>query len=127
MSVQALRRAVVAACVAVALCAPAASAQGDPAPYGLNDAGGFYNVLPAGEAGVDNLTQLAQFETAGTIPPHFNDQLPLYQNLVYADPTLTPAKIPGYFKDATFGVKQNDVQSVETDPGGETGLTIVRD
>lgn len=29
--------------------------QPDPAPYGQNDAGGFLNVLPPGEAGVDNV------------------------------------------------------------------------
>lgn len=107
---------------------PAAGAQStDPAPYGQNDAGGFLNVLPAGEAGVDNVLQLAQSEASGAIPPHFDDQLPLYTGLVYADPTLTDAEVPDYFKDATFGVKPQDVASVETDPGGETGLTIVRD
>src|SRR5579884_1010606 len=140
MSIQALRRALAAIAVRVAAraagalvlclaCVPTARAQAGPgpAPYGLHDAGGFYNVLPAGEAGVDNVLQLAQFEASGTIPPHFDDQLPLYANLVYADPTLTPAQIPDFFKDATFGVKQNDVASVETDPGGEAGLTIVRD
>ena len=117
----------VLATVAVLVIAPCAAAQSSPAPYGLNDAGGFYNVLPAGEAGTDNAGQLLQFETTGAIPPHFSDQLPLYANLVSADPTLTPAEIPDYFKDATFGVKQNDVQSVENDPGGEAGLTVVRD
>jgi len=29
------------------------------APYGTHDAGGFRNVLPPGEAGVDNAAQLA--------------------------------------------------------------------
>ena len=103
--------------------APAAFAA-SPAPYGLNDAGGFLNVLPAGEAGTDNAAQLAGFEISGQPPPNFTDQLPLYQNLVYADPTLTPAQIPHYFKDATFGVKPADVTSVEHP---EAGLTIVRD
>jgi len=103
-------------------------AQADVAPYGQNDAGGFLNVLPAGEAGVDNAGQLAAFETSGTIPPHFNDQLPLYANLVYADPTLTPAQVSQYYKDATFGVKPENVVSTEQpDPGTHPGLTIVRD
>ena len=44
-------------------------------PYGANDAGGFRNVLPAGENGLDNATQLAEFEFNGTYPPHFADQL----------------------------------------------------
>jgi acyl-homoserine lactone acylase PvdQ len=97
----------------------------NPAPYGLHDAGGFYNVLPAGEAGNENFLQLAQFEgPQHTIPPHFNDQLPLYENLLYADPTLTPSEIPAFYKDATFGVKPQNVVSVEHP---EAGLTIVRD
>ena len=101
-------------------------AQGaSPAPYGHLDAGGFHNVLPAGEAGNENSLQLAEFQgPQHTIPPHFNDQLPLYENLVYADPTLTPSQIPSYYKDATFGVKPQNVVSVEHP---EAGLTIVRD
>jgi acyl-homoserine lactone acylase PvdQ len=93
-------------------------------PYGTNDAGGFFNVLPPGEAGVDNATQFLQYEALGTIPPNFDDQQPLYDNLLYAAPTLTPAEIPNYFKDATFGVKPQDIKSVEQP---EPGLTIVRD
>jgi acyl-homoserine lactone acylase PvdQ len=50
--------------------------------------------------------------------------MPLYENLVYADPTLTDAQVPSYFKDATFGVRSSDVTSVESP---EPGLTIVRD
>jgi acyl-homoserine lactone acylase PvdQ len=118
------RLAVLAVVVAGALVAtPGARAQ-SPAPYGLNDAGGFLNVLPPGEAGVDNALQLAAYEALGTIPPHFNDQQPLYQGLLYADPTLTDAQVPQYFKDATFGVKDGDVTSTESP---EPGATIVRD
>jgi acyl-homoserine lactone acylase PvdQ len=105
-----------------ALLPPPTSA--NPATYGLNDAGGFLNVLPPGEAGVDNAGDLALFEANGTIPAHFDDQMPLYQNLVYADPTLTDAQVPSYFKDATFGVKPGDAAKVEQP---EPGLTIVRD
>jgi acyl-homoserine lactone acylase PvdQ len=125
---QVTRGAAVAAGITLALAAASGSAAADPAPYGQHDAGGFLNVLPAGEAGVDNAGQLLQFEAAGTIPPHFNDQLPLYQNLVYADPTLTPSQVPTYFKDATFGIKPTDAGSPEQpDPSGEPGLTITRD
>ena len=48
---------------------------------------------PARPASTTSL-QLGAFRRSGTIPPHFNDQLPLYQNLVYADPTLTDAQVP---------------------------------
>jgi acyl-homoserine lactone acylase PvdQ len=92
--------------------------------YGANDAGGFRNVLPAGENGLDNATQLTEFELKGTYPPHFADQLPLYANLLYASPTLTHEQIPGYFKDATFGVKEGQVASVESP---RSDVTIERD
>ncbi|HZU60675.1 MAG TPA: penicillin acylase family protein [Solirubrobacteraceae bacterium] len=116
--------AVLAAGALWAVTLPAAGRSSSPAPYGLHDAGGFYNVLPAGEAGVDNAAAFAQFQATGKIPPHFADQLPLYANLIYADPTLKPRDIPRFFKDATFGVKAQNVRSVEHP---EAGLTIVRD
>lgn len=114
------------ACAALALTALAAPALGaDPVqPYGTNDAGGFRNVNPPGTAGLDNVLQLAQFQAGGQRPPHWDDQLPLYRDLVYADPTLTHAQIASYFKDATFGVKPGDVESTESP---RPGLTIVRD
>jgi acyl-homoserine lactone acylase PvdQ len=99
-------------------------AAADVAPYGANDAGGFRNVLPPGEAGTDNAFQLAQFRANGQRPAHWDDQLKLYTDLVYASPTLTHDQIPKYFKDATFGVKPGDVESTESP---RPGLTIVRD
>jgi acyl-homoserine lactone acylase PvdQ len=115
------------ACVTVlALAAPAAQAASGPAvqPYGTNDAGGFYNVLPPGEDGLDNAVQFGAFTALGTVPAHFRDQLPLYENLLYAAPTLTDAQIPQYFKDATFGVQPSDVASVESP---RSDVTIERD
>jgi acyl-homoserine lactone acylase PvdQ len=107
---------------ALALAAPAAA---DDAPYGLNDAGGFRNVLPAGEGGTDNVGQLAAFQANDSaLPPHFDDQLGLYTGLVSASPALTHDQIPNYFKDATFGVRPGDVESTEHP---RPGLTIVRD
>ena len=95
-----------------------------PQPFGANDAGGFRNVLPPGENGLDNLQQLLQFKGPHQLPPHFADQQPLYENLLYAAPTLTEAQIPDYFKDATFGVPAGEVEStVEPRPG----VAIVRD
>jgi acyl-homoserine lactone acylase PvdQ len=95
-----------------------------PQPYGTNDAGGFRNVLPPGENGLDNLSQLFSFRGAGTLPPHFADQQPLYENLVYGAPALTDEGVAAYFKDATFGVQPAEVAStIEPRPGA----TIVRD
>src|SRR5207245_4539127 len=99
-----------------------ASAPGQP--YGTNDAGGVRNVLPAGENGLDNATQLAEFQSKGTYPPHSVDQLPLYANLLYASPTLTREQIPSYYKDATFGVKEGDLESSKSP---RADVTITRD
>jgi len=113
---------VLATLAIAAFAAPAGAAV--PAPYGTNDAGGFRNVLPPGENGLDNLSQLLVFRGLGTLPPHFADQQPLYENLLYGSPTLTEADVPNYFKDATFGVPAGEVEStIEPRPG----VTIVRD
>ncbi|MEA2421863.1 MAG: hypothetical protein QOF55_962, partial [Thermoleophilaceae bacterium] len=96
----------------------------EPAPYGTNDAGGFRNVLPPGSNGLDNVFDFGRFQADGTYPPHFNDQLGLYTGLLYASPALTHAQLGNYFKDATFGVKPEDVEST-IHP--REGLTIVRD
>jgi acyl-homoserine lactone acylase PvdQ len=111
--------------IAIALClvfVPAASAATQP--YGMNDAGGFRNVLPPGENGLASLAQILAFRGAGAMPPHFADQQALYEDLVYAAPGLTDAQVPTYFKDATFGVPASEVESkIEPKPG----VTIVRD
>jgi acyl-homoserine lactone acylase PvdQ len=107
--------------------APAAAAPALPssvAAYGTNDAGGFRNVLPPGENGLDNAGQLAAFQANHSYPPHAADQLHLYADLLYASPTLTHAQIGSYYKDATFGVKPDDVASVEQP---RSDVTIVRD
>jgi acyl-homoserine lactone acylase PvdQ len=110
------------ALVLIALSVPAAQAA--PQPYGTNDAGGFRNVLPPGENGLDNLSQLFAFRGTGALPPHFADQQPLYENLVYGAPELTDAGISNYYKNATFGVQPGEVEStIEPKPG----VTIIRD
>jgi acyl-homoserine lactone acylase PvdQ len=123
------RTLVVALVVCLALCARAAAAA-PVEPYGANDAGGFRNVLPAGENGLVNAKQLSEFELSQqkeespVYPAHFADQLPLYANLLYASPTLTHAQISSYFKDATFGVEPGEVASTESP---RADVTIERD
>ena len=103
---------------------PAAAPAATPQPYGTNDAGGFRNVLPPGENGLDTLTDVFAFRATGATPQHYADQQPLYENLVYGAPGLTDATIPAYFKDATFGVRDGEVAStIEPRPG----VTITRD
>ena len=110
------------ALVALAIAAPMAA--GAPAPYGTDDAGGFRNVLPPGENGTASFGEILTFRGPGLLPPHFADQQPLYENLLYAAPTLSEDQIPNYFKDATFGVPAGEVAS-EIEP--RPGATIVRD
>jgi acyl-homoserine lactone acylase PvdQ len=103
---------------------PSASIAATPQPYGTNDAGGFRNVLPPGENGLDTLADVFAFRATGITPPHYDDQQPLYENLVYGAPGLTDSTIGSYFKDATFGVPAGEVAStVEPRPGA----TITRD
>lgn len=108
---------------AVALLAQPAPAA--PSPYGTNDAGGFRNVLPPGENGLGTTVDIIKSKAPSKpLPPHFADQQPLYENLLYASPTLTDDQIPNYFKDATFGVPAGQVEStIEPRPG----VTIQRD
>jgi acyl-homoserine lactone acylase PvdQ len=118
--------AVASVCALTLLAAVATTAFGAAPvqPYGTNDAGGFRNVLPSGENGLDNAQQLAEFQLNGTYPPHYADQLPLYANLLHGSPTLTNAQIGEYFKDATFGVKEGDLASTVSP---RSDVTIERD
>ena len=107
------------ACLALGAAAFAGSASANAVqPYGTNDAGGFRNVLPPGENGLDNLPQVLEYKSSKSIPKHFDDQQPLYENLLYGAPTLTDETVPNYFKDATFGVAPGEVEStIEPKPG----------
>ncbi|MEA2390278.1 MAG: hypothetical protein QOK31_387 [Solirubrobacteraceae bacterium] len=116
-----LQRAGAAAVLLVALVAAPASAA--PA-YGTNDAGGFRNVLPPGSTGLDTALDFAAFTANGRRPPHWDDALSPYVDLLYASPHLHDSQLPRYFKDATFGVRPGDVASTESP---QAGLTIVRD
>jgi acyl-homoserine lactone acylase PvdQ len=108
-------------CVLALAAAPGAAAQVQP--YGANDFGGFRNILPPGQNGLDDAAQAAAFKAAGAYPPHANDQLGMYSGLTTAVP-ITASQIPQFYKDATFGVPAGDVAGTESP---EPGVTIVRD
>ncbi len=76
--------AIVVLAIAVAAAPCAAGAEAPVQPYGTNDAGGFRNVLPAGENGPRQRRPARRIRAHGTYPPHFDDQLPLY-----AEPAAT--------------------------------------
>src|SRR3954464_10376190 len=94
------------------LAAPAFGAA-TPGTYQQGGFGGFWNILPPGQNGVDSATEAATFAASGQRPANWNDQLAMYRDLIYATPGLTAADIPKFFKDASFGVKPEDVVSTE--------------
>src|SRR6185312_1223004 len=108
-------------CVLALAAAPGAAAQVQP--YGANDFGGFRNILPPGQNGLDDAAQAAAFKAAGAYPPHSGDQLGMYSGLTTAVP-ITESQIPQFYKDATFGVPSGDVAGTESP---EPGVTIERD
>ncbi len=116
----------VVAALAIGAGAPgSAAAAPTPQPYGHNDAGGFRNVLPPGEGTTSNAAQIAAFEADNTAyPPHDQDQLGMYANLLYGYPHLKASRIGDYYKDATFGVKPADVERTYSP---RDDVTIVRD
>lgn len=119
------RRALVLALVLPALAVPAsAGAAPMPLPYGQGDAGGFSNVLPPGQNGLANPLQLAAFLATGARPPHNDDQLAPYRDLLYGYRGLAAGDLGRYFKDATFGVKPGEAERTYS-PRGD--VTIVRD
>jgi acyl-homoserine lactone acylase PvdQ len=117
-------RAQVAALVAVVVMAAAPAARAAVAPFGANDAGGFHDVLPPGANGLANRLQLAAFLATGARPPHSDDQLAMYRDLMYATPGLRGGDLGRFYKDATFGVRPRDVASTVTP---RPDVTVVRD
>src|SRR3954468_20861305 len=113
-----------AAVALLALLLAAATAAGAPQAYQENDYKGFVNILPPGENGFDNAAQLAAFQANGTYPPHANDQLAMYGDLVHVAPNLKAADIGKYFKDGSFGVKPDDI---ERQYSPRSDVTILRD
>jgi acyl-homoserine lactone acylase PvdQ len=113
----------IAAIAALALPA-AAHAAPTPAPYGTDDAGGFLNILPPGQGQSVNAAEIAAFLSTGARPPHDSDQLQMYEDLVYATPGLKASQLTDYYKDATFGVKPEDVERTYSP---RDDVTIVRD
>src|SRR5687768_3479289 len=86
------------------------------------DFGGFRNVLPGGQGETVNPEEFAAFQGGGEHPKSFVDQLPLYNDLIYAAPNLTSADLDKYFKPASFGTEG---ATLESSP--RPGVQIYRD
>jgi acyl-homoserine lactone acylase PvdQ len=115
---------VVTVLTAIFAMAFATTAAAQVQPYQANDYKGFRSLLPPGTHGTFNALEFAQFQLSGTYPPHARDQLPMYENLVYATPGLTAGQIPNYFKDGSFGVPSGQVERTYSP---RAGVTVVRD
>jgi len=84
-------------------------------------------VLPPGEDGLVNASELLQAEAPGGAPPaHSGDQTPPYQTLLYGAASLDDAGLSAYFHDESFGVRSQDVTRVER-PDPSIPVTIYRD
>lgn len=78
------------------------------------------NILPPGQGRYQNGPEQA----SGRQSPHNSDQIELYDKMVQGAPDITAATLGEYFKDATFGVKPDDIAR-EYSP--RDGVTILRD
>src|SRR3954453_19707558 len=112
------------ALAAVALLAAATHAHAAVQPYQANDFKGFSHVIPPGENGTFNAPDFAQYQLNGKLPPHIDDQLAMYRDLPYAAPGLKAEDVGKYYKDASFGVKPEDVERTQNP---KPGVTIIRD
>ena len=107
-----------------ALAAPVGAADQAEPPveaYGANDdAITALNVLPPGQGEYQNGPEQA----AGMQSPHNSDQIELYERMVQGAPNIRKADLDQYFKDATFGVKPDDV---EREYSPRDGVVVLRD
>ena len=110
--------------------APAHAASAHAAPpshaYRANDYadGRAMSILPPGENGLVNTTDLAQFELNGTRPPNSQDQLGKYDNLLYGHNGLADSGLSKYYNDESFGVRPADITRTEQP---NANVTIYRD
>src|SRR6516165_1176602 len=120
---------------AVALCtagAPAVAATG-PGGFSLRPVyqaddfahGQAMFILPAGENGLVNAAQLAQFEATQKRPPHSQDQLAPYENLEFGYPSLTDSTLGKYYLPESFGVPGQIVATQHPSP--KVPVVIYRD
>jgi acyl-homoserine lactone acylase PvdQ len=83
-------------------------------------------ILPAGENGLVNATQLAKFEKTGQRPPYSQDQLAPYENLEFGYRSLTDSTLHNYYLDESFGVRPGQIISTEH-PSPSVPVVIYRD
>jgi acyl-homoserine lactone acylase PvdQ len=101
-----------------------AAAQGPVGHYQeFGDALGFLNIVPPGQDGVLNGPEAIAAQ-GGQYPPHVKDQLAMYGDLVYNTPGLTEDRLLEFYKDASFGVREDDIDRIYSPTAN---VTVVRD
>lgn len=121
--------------MAVVLLAATGSALGSAAGaagtgnYLVNDYGTALqvrNILPAGEAGTTTAAQYLQGQqNPSSHPPHQYDQRALYDGPSFVPGGIvTGAQMLQFTKEETFGVPDDQIESIESP---KPGLTIIRD
>lgn len=78
------------------------------------------NILPPGQGRYQNGPEQAAMQQG----PHNTDQVELYNLLVQGAPDIKKADLTDYFKDATFGVKPDDI---EREYSPREGVVVLRD
>ncbi|MFF9569243.1 penicillin acylase family protein [Streptomyces sp. NPDC014685] len=124
-----LRAATVTAVLALGAALLAASPQSgaaaaEPAPVIDHCRGQCDDILPPGENGNATLVEILGNKTLGTHPAHSDDQLDRYNGLVAGHTGLTDQKLTEFFNDASFGVPEDQVESVVSP---RSDVTITRD
>src|SRR5882724_13176763 len=118
-----IRVSTIASLVLLLALAPPVRAQTDGHYQEFGDALGFLNIVPPGQDGVLNGPEAIAAQ-GGQYPPHVKDQLAMYGDLVYNTPGLTEDRLLEFYKDASFGVREDDIDRVYSPTAN---VTVVRD
>ncbi|HVL33984.1 MAG TPA: penicillin acylase family protein, partial [Actinomycetota bacterium] len=119
---RALSVGVVAALTLAAMPQPSAA---QPGAYRAGDgAVRAFSILPPGQGRHPTLVEFMQASAGAGRPHHTDDQLTMYESLVRGAADLRDEDITTYFKDASFGVRSDDIARAYSP---SAGVTIVRD
>jgi acyl-homoserine lactone acylase PvdQ len=112
------------AVIALGALLPATNASAQEPSFEPVGSSGFANILAVGQGETANAVELAAYLGTGRAPATFTNQLGMYRDLVYAQPTLQASQLDSFFKPADLGVPAAEVG---TTISPRAGVTIVRD
>ncbi len=69
------------------------------------------DIMPPGQNGNATIAQILAHQAFGTRPPHSDDQLPKYEGLLWAYPTVTEDGLQDHFNASSFGAPAGGVES----------------